>query len=337
MSLPSPVLAMLALVFVVLPVVWPETDDAGPGPAAQADFNLAADVTSVAVSPDACRVAATGRDRPITIWQQGRGEEWGERLLPEHRPTGSRCLAAAADGRTLAAGNVDGTVSLWDMTTGESLASLAGGNEMVLAVSFSADSRLVAAAGGDAHVRIWDVATARQVATIDVPEEPITSLAFAPDGRAVACGCEDGAVRIWDVGRPGAAPQVFIASQEVILAVAFSPDGRTMASASLCGHGVHVWNVPDRRDRGLLRTKGFTATCLGFTPDGNHLLVGEEEGTLSAWNVFTLAQVGEFTAHTGWVKSLAVAQGSPSVVTGGNDGLVRRWDIAEILAGRPRR
>ncbi|QEH35131.1 WD domain, G-beta repeat [Aquisphaera giovannonii] len=338
LSLPSPILAIAVLVFVVLPVVWPETEDVGAAPSSRGDFKLAADVTAVAVTPDGGRAAATGRDRPVVVWQKGEDQAWSMRSLPEHMPTGSRCLAAAADGRTLAAGNVDGSVSLWDMASGERRASLAGGTEMVLSLAFSPDGRTLASAGGDTKVRIWDVASAGPRATLDLRGAPATSLSFGPDGRQLACGCEDGIVRVWgDVGRPDAAPLTFVASQQVVLAVAFSPDGRSLASASLCGRGIDVWNVPEQRSRGFLPTRGFSATCLGFTPDGLHLIAGEDDGTLGSWNALSLSRQAEFPAHSGWVKALAVAQGAPAVLTGGNDGYVRRWDLVEVLSGRPRR
>ncbi|WP_165232959.1 WD40 repeat domain-containing protein [Aquisphaera insulae] len=336
-SLPSPVLAVLVLVFVVLPLVWPETEDATAPPPGRGAFSLGADVTSVAVSPDSLRVAATGRDRSITVWQKAEGPEWASRELPEHKPTGSRCLVVAPDGRRLAAGNVDGTISLWDMSTGANLASLKGGEEMVLAMALSPDGKRIAAAGGDGRVRVWDLDTGQPEASLDVRDRPVTSLAFGPDGRSLACGCEDGAVRIWDVGRPTAPPLTLATSPEVVLAVAFSPDGRTVAASSLCTHGVQVWNLPDGRNRGFLRTGSFTATCLGFEADGNHLLVGEDDGKLSIWNTLTLSRVTEFQAHSGWVKALALSQGSSGFVTGGNDGLVRRWDLGEILVGSIRR
>ena len=117
--LPSPFLLAIVLVFVVLPLVWPESDDPASCPAALTVFNLEADVTSLTISAAAEHLAATCRDRPLWVWLQGREVNWGETLLPEHRPGGTRSLGLSPDGMTLAAGNVDGTVSLWDTATGK--------------------------------------------------------------------------------------------------------------------------------------------------------------------------------------------------------------------------
>ena len=112
----------------VLPLVWPESDDPALSSAARTVFNLEADVTSLTISADAEHLAATCRDRPLWVWFQGREVNWDETLLPEHRPGGTRSLGLSPDGMTLAAGNVDGTVSLWDTATGKNRVNLRAGD-----------------------------------------------------------------------------------------------------------------------------------------------------------------------------------------------------------------
>jgi hypothetical protein len=83
--LPSPFLLAIVLVFVVLPLVWPESDDPPPSPSARAVFDLAADVSSLTISADAQHLAATCRDRPVWVWVQGREVNWAgslQGLLP---------------------------------------------------------------------------------------------------------------------------------------------------------------------------------------------------------------------------------------------------------------
>jgi len=86
----------------------------------------------------------------------------------------------------------------------------------------------------------------------------------------------------------------------------------------------------------MLHTKALTITSLAFTPDGEGLLAGDEHGTVTLWNVFTHRELKDFSAHQGWVKGLAVSSEGRTLVTGGNDGLIRVWDMASMSGDLPR-
>jgi WD40 repeat protein len=238
------------------------------------------------------------------------------------------------DGTVLAAGNVDGTISLWDIASGQSRATLPAGKEMILAIAFSGDGSLLASAGGDSRIRVWDVGSGRLRATLLGHDGPITALAFSADGHSLASGGEDRTVRVWDATHP-VEPAVFRGQGEVVLAVAFSPDGRLVASSSLCDRGVRLWDPRERESRGFLEAGIPTCTTLAFTRDSQALLVGDERGVVSMWNVLTHKRKTAFAAHVGWVKGLTLAATGQTLVTGGNDGKVRIWDMAEV-AGWPR-
>src|SRR5262249_42128544 len=77
-------------------------------------------------------------------------------------------LAFAPDGRTVASGNGNGTISLWEAATGREIRVLRGHRDAVLSVAFSPDGKLLASrAGGVAYndnsIVLWDLATGREV------------------------------------------------------------------------------------------------------------------------------------------------------------------------------
>ena len=328
-SLPSPVLATIVLVFVALPLFLPDSETKGPDSTARAVFDLAADVTSVTISSNAEHLAATSRDCPIWIWAQGHKASWNQMLLPEHRPGGSRCLAVSPDGEMLAAGNLDGTISLWDPVSGKLLATLMAGKEIILGLSFSADGTVLASAGADSQVRVWDVASHRLRATLKGNCGLITALALSSDARTLVTGSEDQTVRVWDLAHPDH-PAVFHSRGKAVLAVAVSADGHLVASAALCDSGVRLWDARERESRGFLRGQASTFTCLTFSSDMQTLIGGDERGCVCLWNLFKLEQKTQFAAHTGWVKCLALSSAQGTLVTGGNDGKVRVWNLAEM-------
>jgi len=110
-------------------------------------------------------------------------------------------VAFSPDGATLAAGNADGTIRLWDAATGNPISRpLTGPAGPVTSVAFSQDGTTLASASPDHTVRVWDLAAGRPIgAPLTGPTGPVTSVAFSRDGKTLATGSADHTVRLWDV------------------------------------------------------------------------------------------------------------------------------------------
>lgn len=329
--LPSPFVFSIVLVFVVLPLVWPDSDEIASVTGLRASFQLTTDVCSLAISSDASRIAATCRDDSIARWNRRHEREWDGSRFPSGHIGGARCLAFAPDGNTLAAGNFDGTVTLWDLGVGMPPETLATGSEMVNAIAFSPDGRWLAAADSRSRILLWTTADRRLRERLEGHASPANVLAFASDGRHLASGGEDRTVRLWDLDRPGRSI-IYRGHPDVILALAFSPDGRWLASSSLRDHEVRLWNTAtgESRDGFEMPPSSHHVTCLAFSPDGRTLLLGTDRGRVWFRSFASRTDKATLEAHVGWVKSLAVTADGKTLVTGGNDGFVRAWDVAAL-------
>lgn len=304
LSLPSPFLVALLLVFVILPLAWPDGDDASRFPAAQAVFNLSGDVTTLAISADASHLAATCRDRPLWVWRQGREVDWGETLLPEHHPGGTRSLALSPDGLTLAAGNMDGTVSLWDTATGEKRADLHAGTEMILVVAFSPAGNRLACSSTDSRIYLWDLPAHRLLGTLCGHHGPVSTLAFSPGGQTLVSAGDDESIRLWSID-PARQLADLRTHEGIVLAVAFSADGNLVATTALAGQGVQLWDVSGRAECRVLHGTVTTYTTVAFTRHDESLVTGDEHGNLTFWDIAALKPKAVIPAHDGWVKGLA--------------------------------
>jgi WD40 repeat protein len=116
---------------------------------------------------------------------------------------GVNCLVFSRSGQILATGSNDGSVCLWDLTTGAQRRMLMGqkGDAVVSALAFSDDDRVLAAGGMDRIVRVYELATGRERLRFEGAPS-CYSLAFDPASKRLVSGHFNSTALIWDVGAP---------------------------------------------------------------------------------------------------------------------------------------
>jgi WD40 repeat protein len=119
-------------------------------------------------------------------------------VLPGHHAT-ILALAFAPDGATLATGEANGQIRLWDPVAGTERDSFPGDRLSVRGLAFSPDSQTLASAG-TGNVILWKAATQEHshepIATLAGRGSDLPSVAFSPDGLLLTAGSRDGRVII---------------------------------------------------------------------------------------------------------------------------------------------
>ena len=89
-------------------------------------------------------------------------------------------MAFSPDGKTLAAGGWgDNTVKLWNVATGEQIASLEGHDKTINGLAFSPEGNILASGSNDNTVKLWDVAARKETIALEGHSNAVRSIAFS--------------------------------------------------------------------------------------------------------------------------------------------------------------
>ena len=125
-------------------------------------------VYTVKFSPDGKILAGTGYDGEIHLWKVENWERFGVLTIGATAFT----ISFSPDSSTLASTGY-GSVSLWEIDSGEKIATLTEHTGWVNAVAFSPDGSTLISGGDDATLRIWDVTPYRST-----PQEGLVRIIY---------------------------------------------------------------------------------------------------------------------------------------------------------------
>ena len=183
--------------------------------------------------PDSKRVliGLTSPKNTIELWSFDGVRIWGERTDGY-----AECVAIhEATGRALS-GHSDASLYLWNLETGENLATLRGHSGIIYSVQITPDGRFAVSGSGDKTIKIWDLAVKRCIGTLEGHQSDVYSIALSRDGGLIAStGFIDGTVRLWDWVSSACLQVIKQEKSFTPISVAFSPDGSRLVVGTVQG------------------------------------------------------------------------------------------------------
>jgi uncharacterized protein with WD repeat len=183
-------------------------------------------VLSLAISPDG-EILVSGALDGIRVW-----------TLNPRRPffqltsIGSPSFSVAinpANGQTLASGDGEGAVKLWNLQTAVKLSEFTAHSRPVTGVAFSGDGQRLITSSEDRTLKIWDAQTNKLVHTLVGHTGPVRQMVIHPNGQIIASASNDG-VRLWNIAS-GELLQ-WIKTPDWANSLAFSLDGKFLGIGS---------------------------------------------------------------------------------------------------------
>ncbi|NJP08684.1 MAG: WD40 repeat domain-containing protein [Leptolyngbyaceae cyanobacterium RU_5_1] len=314
---------------------------------------------AVAFSPDGQTLASCGIDaKTIRLWNVRTGECLKTLQGHDHWvcaicfapsvPITSTAIAStsgtddsdSSGHQRLISGSDDHTLKIWNVKTGQCLATLQGHTSHVRSVVFSPDGRIFASGGDDHLLKIWDAQTGECLKTLAGHTSNVRSLAFSADGQQLVSASEDRTLKLWDVAS-GACLKTLQGHTGHVRSVAFAPaidfsrdsDGQpaTRAAGELIVSGgadqtVKLWH--SRTGQCLKTLRGYTSSILSvaFSPDGQTLASSSADHTVKLWDVTTHQYLRTLQGHTNQVWFVAFSPDGQTLASSSFDRTIKLWN-----------
>ena len=311
----------------------------------------------------------------LAAYRIGPTQDLASRLLDTENTPLSSSFAAGAKrvfavafgpgGNTLASGNSDGTIGLWDVADPVHPSQLrvlghpdtSSTVSAVDSMAFSPSGPTLASGYADGTVRLWDTADPAHrlpLGQFSLPQsesggDDVWSMTFSPDSRTLAGAYDDGTIRLWNVTDPAdlrLIGQPLTGDGAAVTSAAFSRSGNTLASTYDDGT-IRLWDLTDPLHPRLLARRvtatSTTPDSVAFSADGRVLATGDDDGTVQLWNVTDPAdpgRIGQPLAGDGsTINSIAFSPSGRTLASGDQNGTIRLWDLTNPadprLIGQP--
>ncbi len=153
----------------------------------------------------------------------------------------------------------------------------------------------------------------------------LSSAEISPDGRHVLILRAEGSVDLWSL--PGMAHlQTFQSVGAGAWGAAFRPGGEEFA-VHRTGFGVVRWNLASPVPiASYPLVTGDEGNAVTYSPDGQFLIAGSDEGVIHQWNLIEGRLVRTLTSESKIVHSMSFSPDGRWLATAGDSGRVQIWD-----------
>ncbi len=316
-----PRLIVFTAVIAVMPIVGAHAQLRGHG----------GPVRALAISPDGESAISGSFDSSAIRWSLTRNA--ADQVLRFHADA-VNAVAFLKDGRIATAG-ADGRIALWSAGKQEPDAVLEGHTAPIAALALSPDGSTLASASWDHTVRLWPLAGGA-ARVLEGHTQNVNGVAFTPDGSAVVSVGYDLTVRIWPLSGTGAPTVVTVPSP--LNAVSVAPDGE-IAAAGADGKVYFLTRAGERA--GDVQAGPTPVISMAVSKDGDLVAAAGIRGSVAVIERKERKVARTLVGPGLPVWSVAFLPDNHTLLTGGADRLIRRWDavtgdpIGSAVAGAP--
>lgn len=288
-------------------------------------------VRALAVSPDGKEALTGSFDQSAIRWSLTRGT--AEQVLRFHDGA-VNAVAAAGEGRYVTAGE-DRRIALWIAGADKPSVVFEGHEAPIVGLAVSPDAKWLASAAWDRTVRVWPIGGG-EGRVLKGHQDNVNGVAFAPDGQSLVSAGYDATIRIWRLASEGSAAIATLPAP--LNAVAVAPGGEIVTAGA---NGKVYFLSPAGEVLGEVQAQPTPIIAVAVSPDGTLVAAAGIRGSVGIIDRARRRLVRDLVGPGLPVWSLAFLPDGQTLLTGGTDRLVRRWDatrgepIGSVAMGGP--
>jgi len=272
-------------------------------------------VRALAVSADGKEAISGSFDTSAIVWSMERNS--AERVLRFHE-SAVNAVVMLPDGRVITGGE-DGKIAVWQ--DGQPQRVLTGHTAPIVSIAVSPDGNLIASASWDRTVRLWPL-NGGEPRVLEGHQQNVNGVAFTPDGKAVVSVSYDPQLRIWPLDN-GAPTIVTVATP--LNAVAIAKDGEIVAGGA---DGTVRFFSPAGETRGQVSASETPLIGIAVSADGSLVAAAGIRGSVAIIERASRKLERTLVGPGLPVWAAAFMPDNRTLVTGGTDRTIRRWNAA---------
>jgi cytochrome c len=273
-------------------------------------------VRALAISADGATALSGSFDTSAIRWSLRR--DIAEQVLRFH----DGCVNAVAilnDGRAVTAGE-DARIGIWTPGKQAPDVILEGHRGPIVALAVSPDGSTLASASWDRTIRLWRLAGGAP-RVLEGHQQNVNGVVFTPDGKALVSAGYDATLRIWPLRGPDSPLVATLPSP--LNAVAVAPDGEIVAAGA---DGKVYFLSPTGERRGAIEASPTPIISLAMTENGARVAAASIRGSVAVIERKTRTLARNLIGPGLPVWSVAFLPDNRTLLTGGADRMIRRWD-----------
>lgn len=213
-------------------------------------------------------------------------------------------------------------------------------------IAFSKDERMLATSPskglpGKIHetlgaIHLWDIGsqsnsvfsrylfnakTIRPKHTLKGHRGVVRSLVFSPDGKTLVSGGDGDRINLWDL-ETLRIRQKLVVDRNYTRSVTFSSDGNILASRG--SNKIICWDVGTGKQISAWSST-VTLRTIHFSPDDSILLIGNFNGEVELWEVYSGNLLSTHKGHTRQINALRFLEKGKTLATASADGTILLW------------